>query len=137
MIVVDTNVWSELAKLEPEARVVNWELQTGPRLRMSTIALAEWRAGAALMPFGRNRDALTAIIEAVIDRYADRILNFDAECSRWYGLVLAEARTAGKPIATADAMIAATARAHGMAVATRDLNDFAGAGVDLIDPWIA
>ena len=135
MIVVDTNVWSELAKLAPDPRVVSWELQAAPRLRMSTIALAEWRAGAALMPFGRNRDALTAIIEAVVARYADRILSFDAECSRWYGLVLADARAAGEPIATADAMIAATARAHGMSVATRDLNDFAGAGVEIIDPW--
>ena len=135
MIVVDTNVWSELAKLEPNTRVVDWELASASRLRMSTVALAEWRAGAALMPFGRNRDALSAIIEAVVDRYADRVLPFDAECSRWYGLVLADARASGKPIATADAMIAATARAHGMIVATRDLNDFAGAGVDLIDPW--
>ena len=137
MIVVDTNVWSELAKLNPEKRVVDWELVSSPRLRMSTIALAEWRAGATMMPAGRNRDALTAIIEAVVGRYADRILPFDAECSRWYGVVLADARAAGKPIATADAMLAATARAHGMSVATRDLNDFAGAGVELIDPWTA
>ena len=137
MIVVDTNVWSELAKLEPDQSVVNWELQAAPRLRMSTIALAEWRAGAALMPYGRSRDALAAIIEAVVDRYGDRILPFDAECSRWYGLVLADARSAGKPIATADALLAATARAHGMSVATRDLNDFAGAGVELINPWDA
>ena len=66
MIVVDTNVWSELTKLEPSTRVVDWELASAPWLYMSTIALAEWRAGAALMPFGRNRDALSAIIEAVV-----------------------------------------------------------------------
>jgi toxin FitB len=137
MIVVDTNVWSELAKLEPARRVIEWEAQFAPQLRMPTIALAEWRAGASLMPEGRNRDALSAIIKAVTDRYADRLLIFDADCARWYGTVLADARTAGRPIATADAMIAATARSHGMAVATRNLSDFAGAGVELIDPWTA
>jgi len=137
MIVVDTNIWSELAKLRPDKRVVDWEASQSPRLWMSTIALAEWRGGAALMPIGRNRDALAAIIEAVATRYSDRVLAFDGECARWYGIVLADARMAGKPILTADAMIAATARAHGMRVATRDLNDFAGAGVELINPWTA
>jgi toxin FitB len=135
MIIVDTNVWSELAKISPEKSVVDWEASQSPHLWMSTVALAEWRGGADLMPTGRNRDALSAIIDAVALRYSDRVLNFDAECARWYGIVLADARVAGKPIQTADAMIAATARAHGMRVATRDVGDFAGAGVELINPW--
>jgi predicted nucleic acid-binding protein len=102
---------------------------------MPTVVLAEFRARAALLPAGKRRNATLAITEEIVSRYADRLLSFDERASRWFGTVLAEARASGKPIATADAMIAATARAHGMRVATRDRNDFAGAGVDLIDPW--
>ncbi|MCA1654026.1 MAG: type II toxin-antitoxin system VapC family toxin [Sphingomicrobium sp.] len=135
MIIVDTNVWSELAKLAPEPRVVRWEREHAEQLWLSTIVLAEWRAGAALMPAGRNREALSALIEAVLDEYRDRVLDFDERCSRWYGIVLADARSSGKPINSADAMIAATARAHGTTLATRDLDDFAGAGITLVNPW--
>lgn len=135
MIVVDTNVWSELAKRSPDKRVRDWEAATAEDLWMSTVVLAEWRAGATLMPSGRNRDALAALIEAIASDYRDRLLVFDERCAKCYGAVLADARAAGKPIQTADAMIAATARAHGMKLATRNRNDFAGAGVDLIDPW--
>lgn len=137
MIIVDTNVWSEIAKPEPAKAVLDWEAAQSPWLWLSTVVLAEWRAGAALMPPGNAREVLTRIIETVALAYQDRLLPFDEPCSRFYGLVLADARAAGKPIQTADAMIAATARAHGMKVATRNANDFAGAGVELIDPWNA
>lgn len=137
MIVVDTNVWSELTRAEPDERVVDWEAANMHLLWMSTMVLAEFRARALLLPLGRRREATAEIIEKVVGAYADRLLSFDEACSRWFGVVLAEAREEGKPISTADAMIAATARAHGMKVATRDGNDFAGAGVDIIDPWQA
>jgi predicted nucleic acid-binding protein len=137
MILVDTNVWSELAKRAPSGRVRDWEAAQAENLWMSTIVLAEWRAGAALMPAGRSRDALSAIIETIVGGYRDRLIDFDERCATCYGAVLADARAAGKPIQTADAMIAATARAHEMRLATRDRNDFAGAGVELIDPWQA
>lgn len=135
MIVVDTNVWSELTRADPEKRVVDWEALNMHLLWMSTVVLAEFRARALLMPVGRRRDAIAATIEQVVRVYADRLLPFDEACSRWFGVVVAEARDRGLPISTADAMIAATARAHDMRVATRDRNDFAGAGVDIIDPW--
>jgi predicted nucleic acid-binding protein len=135
MIVVDTNVWSELVKEAPAQVVIDWEAGKSPWLWMSAIVLAEWRAGAALMPAGRAWEQLTGLIEAVANTYRDCLLVFDERCALQYGLVLADARAAGTPILTADAMIAATARAHGMGVATRDTNDFAGAGVELIDPW--
>lgn len=137
MIVVDTNVWSELAKERPSNAVIDWEASHSPWLWMSTIVLAEWRAGAALMPNGRGRETLTGVIEAVADTYRDRLLHFDERCSRQYGLVLAAARAAGKPVLTADALIAATARAHGMRVATRNGIDFAATGVEIINPWQA
>lgn len=135
MIVVDTNVWSELTRAEPDKRVIDWEAANMHLLWMPTVVLAEFRARALLLPAGRNRDATAETIERVVTAYSDRLLSFDEPASRLYGVVLAEARNRGKPISAADAMIAATARSHGMRVATRDRNDFAGAGVDIIDPW--
>lgn len=137
MIVVDTNVWSELTRAEPEKRVIDWEASNMHLLWMPTVVLAEFRARALLLPVGRNRDLTAETIERIVGAYFDRLLSFDEPASRLYGVVLAEARDKGKPISAADAMIAATARAHGMRVATRDRNDFAGAGVEIIDPWTA
>ena len=137
MIVVDTNVWSELIRDEPDRNVRVWEETNAHRLWMSTIVLAEFRARIALMPPGRRRDQIEALTDEVMSAYQDRLLPFDEACSRQHGPVLLSARRAGKPIGSADALIAATALAHGMRVATWDGGDFAGAGVELIDPWRA
>jgi predicted nucleic acid-binding protein len=135
VIVVDTNVWSELTKRQPSEAVRRWEAANSPRLWLSAIVLAEFRAGIALMPEGKKRSALETQIEAIVEAYEDRILPFDEQVAPYYGKVLLTARQSGKPIMAADAMIAATALARGMRVATRDANDFAGAGVELINPW--
>ena len=87
------------------------------------------------MPAGRRQQQIAKLIEDVVSIYADRLLPFDERCGREYGPVLLAARQSGKPIVAADAMIAATAKAHGMRIAARNLTDFAGAGVPLIDPW--
>ena len=137
MIVVDTNVWSELTRRTPDDRVRQWEAANAHQLWMSAIVLAELRAGAALLPEGRNRALLSQVIEEIATLHSDRILPFDERCAGFYGAVLASAKQAGRPIMTADAMIAATALCHGLAVATRDTNDFSGAGVRLINPWNA
>ena len=137
MILVDTNVWSELIRPDPARSVVQWEAGNAHLLWLSTIVLAEFRARAALMADGRRKIAIAASIEDVVATYQDRLVPFCERCSHEYGLVLRSARDAGAPIDSADAMIAATARAHGMRLATRDRNDFAGAGVTVIDPWQA
>ena len=137
MIIVDTNVWSELIRPEPDPAVVQWEAANLHLLWLSTIVLAEFRARANLMADGRRRDMIVTLIEDVVSTYHDRILDFDDQCAQHYGVVLRSARDAGAPIEAADAMIAATALAHRMRVATRNLNDFAGAGVELINPWNA
>ena len=137
MILVDTNVWSELARPVPEPKVIAWEAANAHLLWFSAIVLAEFRARVALLPEGKRRDAIAMGIEAIVGSHADRILPFDDACSKFYGTVLLSARLAGKPIQAPDAMIAATALANGMRVATRNLGDFAGAGVELINPWVA
>lgn len=137
MIVVDTNVWSEATKAEPSQSVRAWVRAHNDQLWLPTIVLAELRAGAAMMPPGKRRTALEGHFDRLAALYADRLLDFDEQASLHYARVLEGARTQGRPIGTADAMIAATALRHGMALATRNLSDFAGAGVDLIDPWNA
>ena len=136
MIVVDTNVWSELTKKQPSEIVRRWEAENMARLWMAAVVLAEFRAGVTLMPEGKKRKALDRQMDAIVEAYRDRILPFDERAAPYYGRVLLSARRSGKPIMTADAMIAATALAHGMRVATRDAGDFAGAGVELINPWL-
>ena len=137
MIVLDTNVLSEGTKSSPDPKVRAWVAAYADQLWLPTVVLAELRAGAAMMVPGRRRDALEAQFDNFEMDYAERVLAFDASSSRRYAQVLESAKRAGKPIATADAMIAAIALQHGMSVATRDLGDFAGAGVALINPWTA
>ncbi|MCH4150514.1 MAG: type II toxin-antitoxin system VapC family toxin [Sphingobium sp.] len=135
MIVVDTNVWSELTKAAPDPAVIAWEQAHAEDLWLSSVVLAELRAGVALLPSGKRQTQLENNFRALTTLYADRLLDFDEPASHHYAQVLARAKASGRPIATADAMIAATALHHGMAVATRDMSDFAGAGVRLINPW--
>ena len=137
MIVVDTNVWSEATKVAPNPVVRQWALENQSQLWLTSVVLAELRAGAAMMPQGKRRAALEDQFDSLATAYEDRMLIFDAATAACYARVLESAKNAGKPIATADAMIAAAALQHGMAVATRDLSDFAGAGVKLINPWQA
>ena len=136
MIVVDTNVWSEATKRAPSVAVREWTRRHSDRLWLSVIVVAELRGGSAQLPPGRRRQGLEEQFDALERDHADRLLRFDQHTARCYAQVLESARRRGKPIATADAMIAATAIQHGMAVATRDLGDFAGAEVDLLDPWV-
>jgi toxin FitB len=135
MIVVDTNVWSEATKAEPSPIVRQWARQNESKLWLTSVVLAELRAGAAMMPIGKRRSALETQFDALAQDYEDRLLLFDAQTSAFYAQVLESAKKAGKPIKTADAMIAAAALQHGMVLATRDLGDFAGAGVKLLNPW--
>lgn len=137
MIIVDTNVWSELIRPEPDQHVVKWEAANGHLLWISSIVLAEFRARAILMADGKRKKQIAEAIEALLFLHSNRILDFDEACAGQYGHVLLSARQTGFPIDAADAMIAATALAKGAKLATRNTNDFAGTGVDLINPWNA
>jgi predicted nucleic acid-binding protein len=137
MILVDTNVVSELMRPAPAPAVLAWfATQAAADLFLSAVSEAELRAGAACLPAGRRRDALTAAIDAMVaEDFAGRLLAFDSPAARSYALIAAARRAAGQPIAQADCQIAATAHAHGAAVATRNVADFLGCGIAVIDPW--
>ena len=139
MIVLDTNVVSELMRPDPVARVVAWVTrQSAPHLYLATISEAELRYGVEILPPGQRRERLRAAIEAMLRQdFAGRILPFDRDAARAYAVIAATRRAIGHPINHADCQIAAIARSAGAAVATRNIDDFEGCGIDVIDPWAA
>lgn len=137
MILLDTNVVSEPMRPTPDGRVVAWiDAQALETLFLPVIAVAELRAGVALLPAGKRRAALDLALETqVLPLFADRILAFDLSCTAAYAALMLRARQAGASIGHADGCIAAIAAAHGLTVATRDVTPFLAAGVAVIDPW--
>jgi len=138
MILLDTNVVSELMRPAPAEAVLAWfAAQDAADLYLSALGEAELRRGAAMLPAGKRRDQLMATIDAMIaEDFAGRILPFDSTAAQAFVLVFLERRAAGRPISFADGQIAATARAQGAAIATRNTADFAGCGIAVIDPWM-
>ncbi len=134
MIVVDTNVISEMMRPDPHPRVLAWSASTG-RLHTTAVTLAEVEYGLARLPDGRRSERLKAAATAVFADFEDVVLPFDARAARCYGdLVVSRERT-GRPISSADAQIAAICASRGATLATRNTDDFVAAGVDLLDPW--
>lgn len=137
MVILDTNVISELLKRDgSDHRVVDWIAALAPNeCRITTINVAEMLYGIALRPEGRKREALSRAINAIIRNYDKRTLPFDRRAAPYYAAIMAARRRAGHPIGVRDAMIAAIARSSDAAVATRNIKDFTGTGVTLINPW--
>jgi len=138
MIVLDTNVVSELMRPKSGSIVVDWtDQQPIHSLYLSAVTEAELRYGAAILPLGQRRERLLAEIEDMLDQsFAGRILSFDSGAAQAYATIAAARRTAGRPINHADCQIAAIARSNGASVATRDVNDFEGCGIEVVNPWV-
>jgi len=139
MIIIDTNVISELLRPNPEPAVEAWLCaQDGLSIYLTATCEAELRYGVAIMTNGKRRNALAAAVDSIIrEDMTGRILPSDSAAAHAYATIAATRRTAGRPIAQADCQIAAIALAHGAPVATRNTPDFENCGVDLINPWTA
>jgi predicted nucleic acid-binding protein len=138
VIVLDTNVLSEIVKAEPDEAVLAWLAeQQRSELWTTAVSAAELAYGVALLPRGRRRELLgRAITQLLGEGLGGRVLPFDRNAAALYGGIAATRRRAGRPMSTIDAEIAAIARAGGAAlVATRDKSGFAGCGLDLVNPW--
>lgn len=137
MIILDTNVLSELMRANPEPRVVEWvDRQSELTLFITTITLAEIRYGIAALPRGKRRTALrTTFDEGIRPMFGTRVLDFDEDASIRYAELRSSMRAAGSAIGDVDAFIAAIARAHRFEVATRDVAPFAAAGVHVVNPF--
>lgn len=140
MILLDTNVLSELMRATPEPLVLAWmDSRPAPDFWVSAITVAEIRLGIALLPDGKRRANLARLADAMFQEdFASRCLPFDQEAAALYALIVANRMRQGRPISVEDGQIAAIAVASGLTLATRNTTDFAGIeGLRLINPWLA
>ncbi|MBN8907879.1 MAG: type II toxin-antitoxin system VapC family toxin [Alphaproteobacteria bacterium] len=138
MILLDSNVLSELARAAPHPAVLAWA-DAIPVGQFCTTAIteAEMRFGLELLPSGQRRERLQRALDSVFrDVIAGRVLPFDRAAALAYGRLAAERRRAGRGIDIPDLQIAAIAVARGVdAIVTRNHRDFEACGVPLVDPW--
>jgi len=139
MIVLDTNVLSEIIRPHPNENVERWwKAQPSSRLFATSIARAELLSGVGLMPTGKRKTMTLFSIVGILDDVLDqRVLNFDRDAADAYAEILPIRRRSGKPISPLDAMIAAITKSRGAMLATRNTKDFMDCGVELINPWNA
>ncbi len=137
MIVLDTNVVSEMMRASPAPAVVSWlNDQDTSALFLTTITIGEISYGLQVLPQGRRRLLLEQGFERVVEEaFTGRILDFDEKAARRYGDVMARRRKIGRPLSILDGQIAAIARANNCAVATRNGRDFVECGLEVIDPF--
>lgn len=137
MIVLDTNVLSELMRPAPDETVVAWVASQPAASHYTTsITQAEILHGILLLPTGQRRTRLLNAAQAMFaDDFAGRVLGFGADATLPYAQIAADRRRAGRPISQFDAQIAAIARACGASVATRNITDFQGCGIKVLNPW--
>jgi toxin FitB len=132
MILVDTNVWSEMTKRNREPRVMAWLTDNEPQLRLSVLVIAEARRGYELPSARAIKPMLENWLSHLESTYADRIEPFDARDAHIYGQLAAQRTVGGKVL---DIQLAAQAIARNIPLATRNVADFAWTGVKLVNPW--
>jgi toxin FitB len=134
VIVVDTNVVSEIMRDAPDPHVAAWAAGVG-LVHTTAVTLAEIEYGIARLPDGRRRNDLALVASRVFADLGDLVLPFDADAARQYAGIVAGRERAGRPIDVPDAQIAAVCASRGALLATRNIADFDGVGLDLLDPW--
>jgi len=138
MILLDTNVLSELMRLAPNQAVLSWiDEQTATDLFICAITKAEIELGLALLPEGKRKDKLSVAAHEMFGDFSpDRCLSFDETAAAKYGALVASRTKIGRPISVEDAQIAAIALVHGLTMATRNTADFENIdGLEVISPW--
>jgi len=137
VIILDRNVVSELLRPDPAPGVASWVRDRDRReLRTTAITLAEINYGIARLPDGRRKQVLLAAADEIFAAFSDQVLPVDTAAAEHYAVIASRRERAGKPIAGFDALIAAVCRSQRAALATRNVSDFDGAGIEVIDPWL-
>jgi toxin FitB len=138
MIILDTNVASELMRPSPAPAVASWvRARPANELCTTSITLAEIRYGIARLPAGRRRDLLKETADEVFAAFEGQVLPFDAAAATHYPTIVTCRDRAGLPIDGFDAQIASICLTHDAALATHNSKDFQNTGIDVIDPWQA
>lgn len=137
MILLDTNVLSELIRSEPDAGVKRWlDLLDAATVATTAITVAELLYGVARLPGGRRKQQLSDAVRGLIEEdLGGRVEPFDATAATHYAALVTDRETAGRPISVADAQIAAICRKLQARLATRNSSDFEDTGIELLDPW--
>ena len=137
MILLDTNVISELMRPKPEPRVLAWANGLDPEaVAITAMNEAEILHGLARLPVGQRQLQLQQSWEDLVtELFSGRILPFTSEAAHWYAAVLRQRERLARPMATADAVIAATALTHGVPLATRNVDHFECIDLMVINPW--
>ncbi len=137
MVVVDTNVISEVMRPQPSPSVLNWlNAQNGNQLFITTVTLAEIGYGLRILPDGQRRWQLQSRFEQFIAQaFEERVLAFTASAARAYAEIMGHRKEVGHPMSLPDGQIASIAHTHGFAVATRNVKDFEDCGLELINPF--
>ncbi|WP_419553209.1 type II toxin-antitoxin system VapC family toxin [Candidatus Poriferisodalis sp.] len=136
MLILDTNVVSELMREHPRSEVLAWiDRQLTDDLYVTTVTEAEIRTGIAILPEETRRRGLTAAAAHAFEvLFAERVLPFDSDAAQAFAAIAATRRSVGHPISQADCQIAAIARSVGASIATRNVSDFEGCGIDVVNP---
>jgi len=139
MIVLDTNVLSELMRAQPDSAMLAWMDRQEPNEFMITaVTLAELLYGIARLPEGRRKAGLHDAAHSMLEEeLTNRVLPFDEAAAIQYSMLVVAREIAGRPIGMADAQIAAICRHQGAALATRNGKDFETTGITVINPWTA
>lgn len=137
MIVLDTNVISELMRRRPAPRVLSWvDEQDASMLAITAVTVAELLYGVARLADGARKVKLANAVDAFVEEdFAARVLPFDVAAARQYADVVAGRKQQGRPVSASDGQIAAICRCHGATLATRNVRDFDATGVGVLDPW--
>lgn len=137
MIVLDTNVISELMHPRADPDLVAWvDQQPTDDIYLTAVTTAELRFGLNRLPDGRRKADLAERVRRMIDEdFADRILPFDDNAAAHYADIATAREQRGTAVSMADAQIAAICRCHSAELATRNTKDFASTGVALVNPW--
>lgn len=134
---LDTNVVLEWTRPQPDAGVMAWfDTVDEDRTYVSVVTLAELHCGVEGLPAGRRRSRLEEWLrDDLLLRFEGRVLPVDADVAKVWGRIVVQCNAAGRPITDMDAFIAATARVHGLQLATRNVRDFEAAEVPTVNPW--
>ena len=136
MIVVDTNVISELMRPAPDATVVNWvRMHSQRELYTTSVTLAEIRYGIERLDAGRRKELLTSTADEIFATFDEYVLPLDRAAAVQYAAIVSARDRSGSPIDGFDAQIAAICCAHKATLATRSVKNFTGTGIEIIDPW--
>ena len=136
MIVLDTNIVSELMRATPAPAVLTWLQQTSSAgLYTTSVTVAEIRYGIARLPDGRRKHDLHQAADEIFAAFPRQVLPFDLAAAIAYADVVASREAGGNPISGFDGQIAAICRSQVATLATRNIKDFIDTGISLIDPW--